>query len=768
MSARILLFLLISALVARAQVLPATFSLTEVFEADLATQEWSLVKGAPPPHWHPPGITEAWPLHLVLINAATGARSPLKPAAYFVTGDRHRWGGRTLGVDWVLVLDGCSNQHLRVSGQFKSATAQVLALEVGVQLDLDGWSWHDGPWHTVPLAPDLPPRLDAQPGPLGPAGLQARSPLSVISQADQSLVLEAGHPEPLSFHTLADPRSGWWGAHLNLATDPRTEKFPGRAAFRLDLRHRPIGGATAFRSAGQDYAQRGETARTWHMADEGLQVAEAAFSAADVPPIYRRGEYRPGFAQAVPLELDASGWQPDHRWTVREPGTHVDAFGSITALVRRLVISSASSWPHLVHLEAPPMDETLWMADPATGSLEFLGSTTGTVSALWLEPGQPVTREIFAASALDEVRDYYRSEAPDTEGIHTLVDNLDTLSKLHALEVGLDVRMEHSARTGRDHPVTLAVSNRGPTALTLTRAELLGTDAAQALLTAPLTLPPGGHTECSGFLDPATLQTPHTRVHFAWSMERQGASAEATWTDDLTVYPPLWAQLPTSAVVTLEEQLVLPVPIWNRTDTPRAVLLSGRGDFAVTPVSLQLDPGQQRVVELTVAAGATRRGRLQLEVANADQVCAGQTIQVEFLDPGASLARDDRVSVETSGTEAGTSTRALRDGDQASTWQADPAVVEPWVRVGFPEPTAISEVLLVWPPDATAQRGHLRGLTAAGEDLHLAAFSNAPGAAETRILIGDVHLRSLTVHQPAGGGPPHQPNVLWLNELEVR
>jgi hypothetical protein len=88
-----------------------------------------------------------------------------------------------------------------------------------------------------------------------------------------------------------------------------------------------------------------------------------------------------------------------------------------------------------------------------------------------------------------------------------------------------------------------------------------------------------------------------------------------------------------------------------------------------------------------VAAGATRRGRLQLEVANADQVCAGQTIQVEFLDPGASLARDDRVSVETSGTEAGTSTRALRDGDQASTWQADPAVwSSPGCALVFPNP----------------------------------------------------------------------------------
>lgn len=762
MRAPVILFLLVSALVARAQLL------TEVFESDLATQEWSLVKGGPPPHWHPPGTTEAWPLHLVLINAATGARSALKPAAYFVTGDRHRWGGRTLGVDWVLVLDGLSNQHLRVSGQFKAATAQALALEAGVKLNLDGWSWHDGPWRVVPLAPDLPPRVDGQPGPLGPAGLQARSPLSVISQANQSLVLEAGHPEPLSFHTLADPRSGWWGAHLNLATDPRTAKFPGRAAFRLDLLHRPVGGANAYRSAGQDYAQRGEIARTWHMADEGLQEEDEAFTAADVPPIYRRGEFRPGFARAVPLELDTSGWQPDHRWTVREPGAHVDAFGSATALVRRVVISSTTSWPHLIHLEAPPLDEPFWMADPATGSLELLHPATGTASAVWLDPGQPVTREIFAASALDEVRDYYRSEAPDTAETRALVDNLDTLSKLHALEVELDMRMEHAARTGRDHPVTLAVSNRGSTELTLTRAELLGAEAAQTLLTAPLTLPPGGHAERSGFLDPATLHAPRTRVHFAWSMERQGATVEATWTVALAVHPPLWSQLPTGAVVTLEEQLVLPIPVWNRTDTPRALSLSARGDFSVAPVSLQLEPGEQRVVELTVAAGTARRGRLQLEVANAEQVCAEQTIQVEFLDPGASLARDDRVTLDTSGTAAGSSDRALRDGDQATTWQADPAVVEPWVRVGFPEPTAISEVLLIWPPDATSQHGQLRGLTAAGENLHLAAFSNAPGGAETRIWIGDVHLRSLTVHQPAGGGPSHQPNILWLNELEVR
>jgi hypothetical protein len=593
MSARIFFFLLVSAVLVRAQVLPATFSLTEVFESDLATQEWALVKGGPPPHWHPPGATAAWPLHLVLIHAATGARSALKPAAYFVTGDRHRWGGRTLGVDWVLVLDGISNQHLRVSGQFKSATAQVLALEAGVQLNLDGWSWHDGPWHVVPLAADLQPRLDAQPGPLGQAGLQARSPLSVISQTDQSLVLEMGHPEPLSFHTLADPRTGWWGTHLNLATDPRTAKFPGRAAFHLDLRHRPVGGAIAFRSAGQDYAQRGDIARTWHLADAGLQEDETAFAAADVPPIYRRGEYRPGFAQALPLELDASGWQPDHRWTAREPGTHVDALGSTTALVRRLVISSTSSWPHLVHLEAPPMDDPLWMADPATGSLKLLGSTTGTTSVFGVEPGQPVTREIFAASALDEVRHDYRSEAPDTEGIHALVENLDTLSKLRALEIELDVRMEHTARTGQDHPVTLVVSNRGSTELTLSRAELRGTDGCTGLADRSAVDCRRAGTlnalRVPGSRHPADAAHPRSLCLFLGAAGRQrgGHLDGRAWT---VHSPPLWAQLPTGAVVTLEEQLILPVPIWNRTDMPRAVLLTGRGDFAVTPVSLQLEP----------------------------------------------------------------------------------------------------------------------------------------------------------------------------------
>ena len=92
----------------------------------------------------------------------------------------------------------------------------------------------------------------------------------------------------------------------------------------------------------------------------------------------------------------------------------------------------------------------------------------------------------------------------------------------------------------------------------------------------------------------------------------------------------------------------------------------------------------------------------------------------------------------------------------------------PWVRYRFPEPTALSEVLLVWSPAAISQRGHLRGLTAAGEDVELATYSNAGPVSETRIFIGDVHLRSITLHQPAGGGPPDQPNVLWLNELEVR
>lgn len=781
MPARILLLLLASTALLRAQALPdpapaepepAAFSLTAAFEPDLATQEWTLVKGAPPPHWHPPGQPQRWPLHLVLINAATGARAALQPAAYFATENRHRWGGRTLGVDWVLVLDGLSNEHLRVSGQFKTASPQTLALEAGLTLDLKTWSWHDGPWQRAPLHPELPPRRDAQPDPLGQAGLQADSPLSVISRDDVALVLEAGLIEPLSFYTLADPGARWWGAQLSLATDPRTEKFPGRAAFVLDFRQLAPGGATAYRSAAQTYAQRGLTARTWRLPEEGLQTDDAAFATANGPAIYRRGELRTGFAQAVPLELntDATGradWQALTRWTVRDAAAHVDEFGSTNEAVHRLLLSSTSTWPHRVHLLPPPTSETYVLADPATGALEPMVGNAGDAAALWIEPGQDVLRDVFALADLQHVRAYYQSEAPDHAGTRTLVENLDTWSKLQALESSIQVRMERLALTGRDHPVTLIFSNSAQTQLTLLQAERSGV-SAQPLLSAPRKLPPGGHVELSGFIDPASLQTPRTPIRFSWTLERKGAVVEATWTENLAVQPPLWTALPTGSVVTLDDHLVLSVPVWNRSETPRAATLIGQGDFSPAPVSVQLEPGEQRVIQLNLPADPLRRGRLHLQLVNADRVCAEQILQLEFLAPEASLARDDRVSAETAGTLTGTSLRALRDGDHASTWQADPALTAPWVSYRFPEPTAISEVTLVWAPGAASQRGQLRGFTAAGEEVHLATFSNDTAALETRIFIGDVHLQSLTLLQPAGGGPADQPNVLRLNELEVR
>jgi hypothetical protein len=144
-------------------------------------------------------------------------------------------------------------------------------------------------------------------------------------------------------------------------------------------------------------------------------------------------------------------------------------------------------------------------------------------------------------------------------------------------------------------------------------------------------------------------------------------------------------------------------------------------------------------------------------------------LQVEFLGPESSLARDQRVVVETSGDAPGSTSDALRDGDHATGWTSSSITPAPWIRYRFPPaPTALSSVRLIWSPGKTSASGVLRGETAAGDVLELNAFTTQNAAAETELTFPETQLNTIELGQPAGAGPPDQPNLLWLNELEVR
>lgn len=765
---------------------PTSPSLTARFEDDLATQEWTLIKGGPLPEWRPPTEAAPLPLTFFLADASTGARAAMNPAAYFTTGDRQRWGGRTLGVDWVLVLDGTSNELLQVSGQWKASTPRVLSVEAGVAMSLRDWTWHDGPDQSRQLQPDTPPCHSSTDTPLGFTGRQALYPISVLSRPDRALILETARTEPLTFDLMADVARNWWGVQVALALDPRTVRFPGRAAFAFTLRTQTQGGPTAFRHAWEELRTGPATHSYQQVEAAGWRTDDETVAAAEWPLVYLREEGRPGLAQPVRFDLQlpareqtrpveevkrlrAAGWRPLGDIQVREAGVRLDEYGSATTAVRHLILHSTSAWPQVVHVEIPPAPEPTLLADPESGSVQWVHpSPTPIDQAVHLEPGGEARRELFAWPALDEVREFYRSEAPATPGHMALLNNLDSLAKTHALEIDFELRIAQPVAAERDHPLLLVLSNRGPHAITMQRAELQREAGPQSLLTESLVLDPGQHAELTGYLDHASLQAPFSWLTFFWSLERQGAAVEGSWTERLEVAEPLWTRMETGRVVTLEENLTLPVQVWNRSELPQAVTLSSVGDFLSTSVQHTLEAGEQREMELVVTASETRPGRMQVIVAIPDRVCLRQDLQLEFLAPDASLARDHRVTVESSGVTDDRTAEAVRDGDYATTWTSSSTTPSPWIRYRFPAPTAVSSVRLIWPAGQASQHGILRGETAAGDVLELAAFTNTSEATETELIFAETQLNTLELRQPVGAGPPDQPNLLWLNELEVR
>jgi hypothetical protein len=219
--------------------------------------------------------------------------------------------------------------------------------------------------------------------------------------------------------------------------------------------------------------------------------------------------------------LRVAGWRPLGALHVREPDVLLDEYGSATSALRHVILRGVSSWPRTVQLEIPPTEAPMLLANPATGAVRPMPpSATGTVHTLHLEPDTTTRLELFGWPTLEEVRAFYRSDAPATTEHQALVGNLDSLAKLHALEIGLDVRSPQPAWADREHPVLLRIYNHAATDLTLHRFEFQGEAGPQPLLNAPRTVElRAGTLNVPGSLipPPCKLRTPAFTLPGPWN-----------------------------------------------------------------------------------------------------------------------------------------------------------------------------------------------------------------------------------------------------------
>lgn len=228
----------------------AVNSMTAQFEDHLATQEWERTYTESNPEWRLPDGTFL-PFQMRIRDLDTGKEADLKAAVAYDVEARRRWGGQSLGVDWVLVLDQATDtvQRTIASVQLKSKEQRVLQFEIGPRMDMTGWSLHTSGAVTR-IERSVAETSDTLATPLGAQGERARAPFGVAEGPRFALLAGVDPAEPRLFQVIARPDDPFFGIRFETALSPQTTTFSNRAVFHCVFAAWPRGsGAYAFEHA---------------------------------------------------------------------------------------------------------------------------------------------------------------------------------------------------------------------------------------------------------------------------------------------------------------------------------------------------------------------------------------------------------------------------------------------------------------------------------------------------------------------------------------
>lgn len=221
--------------------------------------------------------------------------------------------------------------------------------------------------------------------------------------------------------------------------------------------------------------------------------------------------------------------------------------------------------------------------------------------------------------------------------------------------------------------------------------------------------------------------------------------------------------------------------VYNRASEPKGIALHIAGDVPSHRKEWTLPPRSWTQLVWTV----TQQLSEPWKHLSAKWVSEGQTIQeddiyVVFAKPVEHLARQPGVRVTADSVFAGYTTKPLHDGiyepvglpwDQSAF--ASGETPEPrWIRVTFPEPTTVSTITAYWHEEGgvryASRQGEAWGLLPDGRRIRLGAFSEMTSSRATVLSFAPQTVTAIEWRQPAGGGHPLRPNLIWIAELEIR
>jgi hypothetical protein len=227
----------------------APASLCFRFDSELKSWPWKELSASENPMaWTPALASTSLPLRLMLSDAVTHESVNLEPDKTFAASNAVKWTGKSLGIEWAVVMEPLSNGSVRLTGQLESPVKRCVRVGVGCEVDLNGWTWHD----------DVRFRRTIQGSnqyanvvacPFGMRGDRSLYPFGVISSERGSLIAETDINEPRIFQVVADARDSFFGVCYDLGITALTSNFPGRVAFRCVLRASKARGGDPFRRA---------------------------------------------------------------------------------------------------------------------------------------------------------------------------------------------------------------------------------------------------------------------------------------------------------------------------------------------------------------------------------------------------------------------------------------------------------------------------------------------------------------------------------------
>ncbi|MFA6962307.1 MAG: hypothetical protein WC205_16255 [Opitutaceae bacterium] len=464
------------------------------------------------------------------------------------------------------------------------------------------------------------------------------------------------------------------------------------------------------------------------------------------------------FKTYVPLtrRLSDAGWEPVREARlVDAEGVRLEQFGCAAGGLWHLTLQNQTETRRVTELVMPTgIGRVVWI-DPLSGLGGWVDA--GERLPVALEPHALLVLDLVAPGRFADERAFLSGWRSGEDEAEAALRSLESLQREQAAGVRVDVAPVGAVITGEASAWRIRIRNENTDTMTV---GVVGAESAKVA---------AGETRELRLALPATEA--ETRV-VTWRVN----GAEFSRAVRVRAVSPVEASGPGRRVITREAQAKIEVAVTNHTTRAREAVLEWTGGKRV----VTLKAGASEVVLLPVerpkAGGAVE---LKMTLSSGGREWWAEECRVVFLDARESLASEPGVQVSADSTFGGYSTKALNDGvaDGANlawneaAWASEDSPAEHWVRLTFPKPVAVEEVVIHWNHEGgvtyTGREGVILGEVATGQELPIANWKSKPGERMTRVTFPRQVVKTLRVTQSPGRGAPERPGILWLTEIEA-